>query len=321
MHHRFHVVMTSPSLAAPAVELLERAGCALHYMPPYPSADAVAALTAEVQADAILCRQGRVTGAVMDASPRLKIVARHGVGMDEVDVAEAAKRGLLVTRATGSNTRAVAEHTMALILALAKNLKPLAGVIAEGAWRAGDARLRDILGMRLGLVGLGAIGPAVARLAQAFDMRVTACDPMAPNAAFAAVARAGSVGELAERSDVLSLHCPLTPDTRHLIGPPVLAALPRGAFVVNTARGGLIDEPALLAAIESGHLGGAGLDVFEQEPPPAADKLRRHERVIVTPHLAGVTEASLVAMGVMAAECIVAALTGTPVPPERIVCG
>jgi D-3-phosphoglycerate dehydrogenase len=144
---------------------------------------------------------------------------------------------------------------------------------------------------------------------------------MAPNAAFAAVARAGSVGELAERSDVLSLHCPLTPDTRHLIGPPVLAALPRGAFVVNTARGGLIDEPALLAAIESGHLGGAGLDVFEQEPPPAADKLRRHERVIVTPHLAGVTEASLVAMGVMAAECIVAALTGTPVPPERIVCG
>lgn len=319
--NRYNVVMTSPALAAPAVALLEGAGCAIHYMPPYPSADAVAALTAAVQADAILCRQGRVTGAVMDASPRLKIVARHGVGMDEVDVAEAARRGLMVTRATGSNTRAVAEHTLALILALAKGFKPLAETIAEGGWRAGDARVRDIAGLRLGLVGFGAIGQAVARLALALGMRVAAFDPAAPASAFDAVERAASVIALAERSDALSLHCPLLPETRHLIGPAVLAALPRGAFVVNTARGGLIDEPALLAAIDSGHLGGAGLDVFEQEPPPAAEMLRRHNRVIVTPHLAGVTDLSLVAMGVMAAECIVARLSGALVPAERIVCG
>ncbi len=321
MQNRFHVVMTSPSLAAPAVDLLERAGCAIHYMPPYPAAEAVAALTREVQADAILCRQGRVTGAVMDASPRLCIVARHGVGVDEVDVAEAARRGLLVTRAPGSNTRAVAEHTLALILALAKRFKPLAAAIAAGAWRGGDSRLRDIGGLRLGLVGLGAIGQAVARLALAFDMRVAAYDPAAPDAAFSAVERAASLRQVAENADVLSLHCPLLPETRHAIDAAILAAMPRGAYVVNTARGGLIDERALLAAIDSGQLGGAGLDVFENEPPAQDDPLRRHERVIVTPHLAGVTEASLVAMGVMAAECIVAALTGGRVPPERIVCG
>ena len=136
MHNRFNVVMTSPRLAAEAVHLLERSGCAIHYMPPYPSAEDVGALTGAVQADAILCRQGRVTGAVMDASPRLRIVARHGVGMDEVDVAAAKQRGLLVTRAPGSNTRAVAEHTLALIMALTKELKPLGAVIAGGGWLA-----------------------------------------------------------------------------------------------------------------------------------------------------------------------------------------
>ena len=128
---RFNVVMTAPGLAEPAVRLLEEAGCVIHYMPPYPGAEAVAARSAEVQADAILCRQGRVDGLVMDASPRLRIVARHGVGMDEVDLAAARQRGLLVTRAPGSNTEAVAEHTLALILALAKDLLPLRASLAR----------------------------------------------------------------------------------------------------------------------------------------------------------------------------------------------
>lgn len=324
MHNRFNVVMTSPGLASPAVDLLEGSGCAIHYMPPYPPAEAVAELTREVQADAILCRQGRVTGAVMDASPRLRIVARHGVGMDEVDLEAARARGLLVTRAPGSNTQAVAEHTLALILALTKELKPLAATIASGGWRAAGAKVRDIAGLRLGLVGFGAIGRAVARLALPFGMSVAAFDPAAPRSAFdsiPAVAQAASLAELAAGSDILSLHCPLLPETRHLIEASVLAALPAGALVINTARGGLIDEAALAAAIESGHLGGAGLDVFEDEPPPADHPLRRHLRVIVTPHVAGVTDGSLVAMGVMAAECIVAALTGGEIPPERIVCG
>lgn len=321
MQNRFNVVMTAPELAAPAVDLLERAGCAVHYMPPYPSAEAVAALTRAVQADAILCRQGRITGPVMDASPRLAIVARHGVGLDEVDVDAARARRLIVTRAPGSNTRAVAEHTLALILALAKEFKPLGTTIADGGWRPAGTKVRDIAGLRLGLVGFGAIGQAVAALARPFGMRVTAYDPMAPDAAFSAVARATSVAALAAGADVLSLHCPLLPDTRHIVDRAVLYLLPRGAMVINTARGGLINEAALAAALDSGQLGGAGLDVFEAEPPAPDHPLRRHPRVLVTPHVAGVTDASLVAMGVMAAECIVAALTGGRIPPERIVCG
>ncbi len=317
----FEVVMTAPRLAEPAVRLLEEAGAAVHYMPPYPSAADVAALTARVQADAILCRQGRVDGAVMDASPRLRIVARHGVGMDEVDLDAARARGLLVTRAPGSNTRQVAEHALALILALAKDLLPLRAAIAAGEWRGAATSVRDIAGLRLGLVGLGAIGRAVAALARGLGMAVTGFDPSLATgtAEPEGIAVVGSLHALLRESEVLSLHCPLLPSTRHLIDAAAMARLPVGAFVINTARGGLIDEAALLAALDAGRLAGAALDVFETEPPAADHRLRCHPHVFVTPHVAGVTPGALVAMGVMAAECIVAALTGRRIPAERVV--
>lgn len=318
---RFNVVMTAPRLAGPAVALLEAAGCAIHYMPPYPSATAVAELVRAIAADAILTRQGPVTALAMDASPRLRVIARHGVGVDDVDLAAAAARGLLVTRAPGSNTAAVAEHTMALILALAKDLRPLGQSIGGGAWRGATTKVRDVAGLRLGLVGFGAIGRSVARLAKAFEMPVGAFDPAASGDAFAGIERHADLRALAAASDVLSLHCPYLPATHHIVDAGLLAAMPPGGMVVNTARGGLIDERALLVALDCGHLAGAGLDVFEAEPPAADDRLRDHPRVCVTPHVAGVTDGSLVNMGVMAAECIAWALTGRPVPPERIVRG
>ena len=312
--------MTAPSLAAAAVRLLEQAGGRVHYMPPYPAAPAVAELVGRLQADAILCRQGRVDGAVMDASRRLRIVARHGVGVDEVDIAAAAARGLLVTRAPGSNTAAVAEHTLAMILALIKHLPALSTIIGAGGWR-GTMKVGDAAGLRLGLLGFGAIGQAVARLATVFGIVVHAFDPMVPAAAFSNVRRCSTLEMLLAEAEVLSVHCPLLPQTRHLVGTGALAALPRGAFVVNTARGGIVDEAALLAALDSGHIAGAALDVFEDEPPAADHPLRRDPRVIVTPHVAGVTDRALEGMGVMAAECIVAAMTGAVIPADRIVRG
>jgi D-3-phosphoglycerate dehydrogenase len=309
--------MTAPSLAAPAVTLLESAGCAVHYMPPYPSAELLRERAAALQVDAILCRQGRVNGAVMDASAKLRIVARHGVGMDEVDVAAAAERGLLLTRAPGSNTAAVAEHTFALILALLKDLPQLGQTVAEGGWR-GTSPVRDAAGARLGLVGFGAIGQAVARLGAAFGMTVSA---FAPRGLTGAVTQKSTLAALLAETDVLSLHCPLLPETRHLIDATALATLPPGALIINTARGGIIDEAALLQALDSGHIAGAGLDVFAHEPPLPDDPLRRHKKVIATPHVGGVTPQALQRMGVMAAECIVAALTGGEIPAERIVRG
>jgi len=312
-----NVIMTAPRLAPQAVALIEAAGATLHYMAPFPSAAAVAELSAAVQPSAILSRQGPVTAAAMAAAPGLRIIARHGVGVDDVDLAEAQRRGIVVTRAPGSNTQAVAEHTLALLLALAKTLPLLSAQVAGGGWREAETKVRDIAGLRLGLVGCGAIGQAVARLALPFGMSVAAYDPAGPDVP--GIARLPSLHELLRRSDVLSLHLPLLPATRHLIGAAELAALPPGAMVLNTARGGLVDEAALYAAVESGRLSGAGLDVMEGEPPPAGYPLRRHPRVICTPHVAGVTDGSLVNMGVMAAECIVAVLRGEPVPPGRLV--
>ena len=315
------VVMTAPRLAPEAAALLHAAGLQLHCMEPYPSAAAVAALAGHVDAKAIISRQGPVTAAAMEAAPNLRIVARHGVGVDDVDLAEARRRGILVTRAPGSNTAATAEHALALILALVKRLPQQAAAIAAGGWRGpggafGDGG-GDLAGLRLGLVGLGAVSRRVADLAQAFGMRITAYSPSTPDQP--GIARAPGMAALLAGTDVLSLHCPLRPETYRLIAAPELAMLPQGAFLVNTARGGLVDEAALLAALESGHLAGAALDVFEAEPPPADHPLRRHPRLIATAHTAGVTPGSFVRMGVMAAECVVAALTGQPVPAERIV--
>jgi len=320
------VIMTAPELAPEAEALLRGAGLKIVYMRPFPSAAEVADLTRKHQADAIICRQGRVTGAVMDASPNLKIIARHGIGMDEVDLAAARARGMLVCRAPGSNTAAVAEHAIALMLALAKDIIPLSASVAQGGWRAPGAKLRDIAGLRLGLVGFGPIGQAVAPIAQALGMKVAATHPSGmarigtqPGLALGDSVERLDLDGLLARSDVLSLHCPLLPETQKMIDARALSLLPPGALLINTARGGLIDEQALAAALDSGRLAGAALDVFTEEPPAADHPLRRHRRVLCTPHVAGVTTQSMRQMGVMAAECVLAALTGTHVPPDRIV--
>jgi D-3-phosphoglycerate dehydrogenase len=315
---RFEVIMTAPRLADPAVAVLEAAGCTIHYMPPYPSAEAVATLTGELQAHAILTRQGPVTAAAMAASARLRIVARHGVGVDDVDLEAARARGIVVARAPGSNTRAVAEHTLAMILAMAKDFRALGTTIAAGNWRGATTKVRDIHGMGLGLLGFGAIGRHVAMLAQPFGMHVMALGRV-PGALPPGVTAVPDLATLLAHSDVLSLHCPYTPQTHHIIDAAALAAMPAGSYLVNTARGGLVDEVALGAALDTGHLAGAALDVFETEPPPADEPLRRHPRILATPHVSGVTDGSLVNMGLMAAECIAACLTGNEVPAERVV--
>ncbi len=317
----FNVVMTSNFLAAQAVAILEAAGCVIHYMPPYPSAAAVADLTGRVQADAILTRQGPVDARAMAASARLCVVARHGVGVDDVDLVAAAAYGVLVTRATGSNTVAVAEHTLAFILTLAKNLRPLGMDIAAGGWRDPAASVRDLAGLRLGLVGFGGIAQAVAAMARPFGMQVSAFAPSLAGQETPGVRLHASLTSLLAEADVVSLHCPLTPATRHLIDSAALASMPPGSFVINTARGGIVDEWALLAALDSGHIAGAALDVFEGEPPAPGHPLRSHRKVIATPHISGVSRGSFINMGVMAAECIAWALTGQAVPVDRVVVG
>ncbi|MDO9712792.1 hydroxyacid dehydrogenase [Paracraurococcus lichenis] len=316
------VLVTAAFLAPEAVAILEQAGYTVPCVNAYPSeADLLAAIAAHKPV-AILHRQGIINGAVMDAAaPALRVIARHGAGLDGIDLAAAEARGLTVTRAAGANSRSVAEHAMALMLSMLKDLPEVQAGMRADKWEKTSRMTRDVDGVSLGIVGHGAIGSKVARLAAAFGMTVSAYDPLLPPGPLPGPAeRVETLDALLARSEVLSLHCPLDATTRGMIGATELARLPRGAILVHTARGGIVDEAALLAALDSGHLAWAGLDVFAKEPLDLASPLRAHPRVLPTPHLAANTPRGAVGMSTGAAESIVAVLAGRlPALPGAVV--
>lgn len=306
------VLVTAAKLAPEAVAILEEAGYAVACTSGYPPEAELLSAVAEHRPVALLHRQGVVNGAVMDAAaPGLRVVARHGAGVDGIDLAAAEARGLTVTRAAGANSRSVAEHAMALMLAMLKDLPAVQAGMRDGLWEKTSRMTRDVEGVALGIVGYGAIGSKVARFADTFGMEVAAFDPLLPAGPLPGPGeRLADLHTLLARSEVLSLHCPLDAETRGMIGAAELALLPRGAILVHTARGGIVDEAALLAALGSGHLAWAGVDVFATEPLDAVSPLRNHPRVLPTPHLAANTPRGAVGMSTGAAESIVAVLAG-----------
>jgi phosphoglycerate dehydrogenase-like enzyme len=235
------------------------------------------------------------TERVFAAAPELRVVARYGVGYDRVDVAAATRHNVAVAMAFGTNHESVADYAFALALGLALELLPHHARVAGGGW--GCSFHPGLWGRCMGIVGLGRIGKAMARRCRAFDMRLLATDPM-PDRAFAAANGIELVGldELLREADFVSLHTPLAPETRHLIGRRELALMKPSAVLINTARGGLIDEAALYEALTSGRLAGAGLDVFEAEPPEGSP-LVELENVLLAPHAAGMDEAAERLMG------------------------
>lgn len=263
--------------------------------------------------DAVIAGSEAYTGELFDAFPKLKVVARVGVGYDAVDVPAATARGVAVTVAAGTNHECVAEHTFALLLAFTRLIPLRNSLIHAGGWPRHFSR--PLRGQTLGLAGLGRIGKAVAVRAIAFGMTVIAFDPLP--AEMVGVERV-TWDELLARSDYLSLHLPLTPATRHVMNAAAFARMKPGAVLVNTSRGGLVSEPDLVAALRSGHLAGALLDVLEQEPPPADHPLMGMANVLFTPHAAGVDTKSLGDMARSAAESIVAIGRGVW-PAEKVV--
>ncbi len=263
----------------------------------------------------------RYTGDLMDACPALRLIARTGIGVDNVDLAAATARGIVVTNTPDGPTESTAEHTVAMLLALAKRLKQGSDNLAAGQWgpRSGPLMGIEVRGKTLGLVGLGRIGRRVAEICRAgFGMRVVGCDP------FVTAEQAGAWGvELADtesviaQADFLSLHAPATPETRKLMNRERIATMKRGAFLLNMARGVLVDEEALLAALDAGQLAGAGLDVFDPEPPGPASALRTHPNVIATPHVASLTNEGRERMERMAIERLLDFFAGRR--PENVV--
>src|SRR5216683_7021866 len=235
----------------------------------------------------------KVTADLMDAARKLRVIGRAGVGVDNIDVAAATARGIVVMNAPDGNTITTAEHTMALLVALARNVAQANSCIKAGKWERKRFIGVELQGKALGIIGLGRIGRAVAARARAFGMKIVAHDPfISPEEAKDLEIESVSLDEVFSRADFLTVHTPLTSETRGIIGAPAFAKMKKGVRIINCARGGLIDESALYEAIKSGIVAGAALDVFEQEPPPFDHPLLALDEVIATPHLgASTTEA------------------------------
>ena len=266
-------------------------------------------------ADALLVQTPvRADAALIARLARCRVIGAYGVGYDHIDVAAAASRGIQVVHVPDYGTEEVAEHTLAIVLALLRGLPRLAAGVAAGRWDYTDAGpLHRISGRTLGIVGLGRIGGRVADRARAFGFRVLACDPYVPAEAFAARgAEPRALEALLAESDVVTLHVPLTPETRGLVNARAFARMKRGSVLVNAARGAVVDEAALLAALDEGRIAAAGIDVLPEEPPAPEHPLRRDPRVLLTPHAAWYSEESKVALKRLLAEDIARVLAGEP---------
>ncbi|MGO9468001.1 MAG: phosphoglycerate dehydrogenase, partial [Isosphaeraceae bacterium] len=264
------------------------------------------------EADGIVIRSGtQLTAQVLEGQSRLKAIVRAGVGVDNIDVAAATRRGIVVMNTPGGNTISTAEHTMALLLALARNVAKASESLRAGKWERTKFTGTQLEGKTLGVIGLGRVGLAVAKRAQAFGLTVVGFDPFlaADKALEHGVTSVARLDDLWGRCDFISLHTPLTAETRNLIGARELALMKPTVRLINCARGGLIDESALKDALDSGKAAGAAIDVFEPEPPPADHPLLRHPQVLVTPHLGASTEEAQVSVAIEAARLLCDFLT------------
>ena len=266
--------------------------------------------------DGFIAGLDAIDAAALAAADGLRVVARYGVGVDNVDLAAAAARGIVVTNTPGANARSVAELTVALLLLLARPVLRAAAETRAGGW----PRLPglSLAGKTVGLVGFGAIGRQTARLLAGFDCRLLAYDPLLNEATAAALGvRPAGLDELLAASDFVSLHAPVTPATRGMVDVAFLARMKPGAALVNTARGELVDEAALLGALTSGRLRGAALDAFAAEPPGGDNPLLALPNVIATPHMGAHTDGATTAMGRMALADCLAVLRGEE-PTHRV---
>ena len=295
-----------PQRAAEA-PILAAAGAHLHEVAsPEAWADAMA------RADAVLHWRVPIGAEEIARLNRCRVIAHYGVGVDRIEVAAAAAAGIYVTNVPRYGVDEVADHALTLLLACARKLHALEGIVRDGAWGVQSVRpIGRLRGRTLGIIGLGNIGSAVAARALAFGLDVIACDPYVDSDRFARVgARQCTLATLLSSSDYISLHVPLTDETRGLIDAAAFSCMKQGVIVINTARGAVVDEAALLEALADGVVAAAGLDVFAQEPLPLDSPLRGDTRIVLTPHAAFFSEESIIDMQVGACEQVVKVLAG-----------
>jgi len=306
------ILVTAPRLAPAGLELLRAQGCRVLYVTPEQGPADIERILAREPVDAVISRTLDLSAAAIDACPTLKVISKHGVGVSNIAVAAATGRGIPVYVTPGANAQSVTEMTLGLMFAAARRVSWMDREIRQGRWSRAQDGL-ELSGRTLGLIGFGQVARRVARACQAIGMQVLVHDPLLPaDAALDGAERIDDLSVLLGRSQVLSLHVPLTAQTRNLIGAEQLALLPEGALLINTARGEVVEEAALVQALASGQLYAAGLDTMAVEPLPANSPLLRLDNVVLTPHVGGSTPAALAAMAAGAVRNVLGFLDGTP---------
>lgn len=303
------ILVAGPPLAAAAMAVASELGATVRSMDAYADPGQIAQVAAEMQPEAIIVRMGKITEEIIAASKALKVIVKHGVGYDGIDVAAATRRSIPVLIARGANSQAVAELALALMFSVARSTAWLDNRIRAGNWDKASHTGVELFGKNLGLVGMGSIGKALLAMVAPLQMPVRVFDPFMTSSP-ANVTLCRTLDELLEASDIVSLHCPLTPENRHMIGARELALMGPSSFLINTARGGLIDEAALYAALSNKVIRGAALDTFETEPLSPQSPLRSLDNIVLSPHVGANTFEARENVGVLALNLIFDALEG-----------
>lgn len=315
------ILVNGPDLHPDAVRMIAEKGFEVVYTPAYADPDVINAALRETGAVGMVSRLGRISAEALRDAPALRVISKHGAGVDNIDVVGASALDIAVLAASGANAVSVAEHAIALLLATVKRIVPLDAGLRAGRWEKPGFLGRELAGSTIAFIGMGAIAQATARMAGGFGLKAVGYDPFASDMDFEAVGatRVASVEDALSGADVVSLHCPLTPETSRLLNAERIALMRPGSYVVNTARGGLIDEDALLDAIRSGQLAGAGLDTFAVEPPAADHPFWAEPNIVVSPHIGGVTREAGARVGTEAVRGIFQILDGEPIAARRVV--
>lgn len=313
------VVILGKPLAAKAMELAASAGLTVVASNAYLRGQELVEFIADHQPDGVIVRLGEMTAAAMSCAPNLRIIAKHGVGYDTIDIQAAAERGVVVTVATGANAISVAEQAFALILAVARGVAYLDARMRAGHWDKPHFLGAELHGKTLGIIGCGAVGRHLARIGEGFGMDIVVFDPVQLERSGHPGRKAVTIDALIRQSDIVSLSCPLTAETRNMIGRAQLESFKQGAILINTARGGLVDLAALADALKSGPIGGAGLDTFPFEPPELEAELLALPNVVFSPHIGASTVEAGERVGMMAMSQVIAALTDRELDPSCII--
>jgi D-3-phosphoglycerate dehydrogenase len=313
-------LITDASIAPPARALLEQRQARVTFAPPSTSPGELLGLCKRERFDAVISRTIRFSGEAIAASSGLRVISKHGVGVDNIDVDAATARGIPVLNCMAANAQSVAEHAILLMLSLKRKLVALDRSMREGRWERPGHVAGELKGKHLAIVGLGNVGRALNAIAQGFGMSVSAYDPyIATSSVPSGVRLSRDLDAMLAEADIVSLHCPLTKETKGMIGARQFARLKPSSLFINTARGPVMDEAALLDCLKRNAIAGAGLDVFTDEPTPADNPLRDMPNVVSTPHIAGSTREAMDRVAVRAVENAYAILDGTAYDPVCLV--